>query len=149
MATLCSCSILYILFQTIFCLPLSAPTWHNHNGFRQFVSRCFLERKPVIGVIMKRTPTLNTDYECIYVREHSTLYTNILIVLYSQFRCHHECPMQLKCHSSYCIPSRYVCDGIEDCPYGKKENSFGLKQYLVSNEDIHFFRNWSRATCKK
>ena len=32
-----------------------------------------------------------------------------------------ECPMHYKCPQSYCVPIRYTCDGLQDCPYGEDE----------------------------
>ena len=34
-----------------------------------------------------------------------------------------ECPQHYKCYSSYCIPSRKLCDGVIDCPTGDDEAS--------------------------
>ena len=34
---------------------------------------------------------------------------------------HTECPRHYKCHGSYCIPSRKVCDRVIDCPTGADE----------------------------
>ena len=34
-----------------------------------------------------------------------------------------ECPQHYKCHASYCIPSRKICDGVIDCPTGDDEAS--------------------------
>ena len=36
-----------------------------------------------------------------------------------------ECTNAFKCHQSYCIPFRKVCDGITDCVYGDDETSCG------------------------
>ncbi len=38
-----------------------------------------------------------------------------------QFCFHHICPGYFKCHNSFCIPYRYVCDGTPDCPSGEEE----------------------------
>ena len=33
-----------------------------------------------------------------------------------------SCPLNFKCHSSFCIPIRKVCDGVVDCFYGEDES---------------------------
>jgi hypothetical protein len=32
-----------------------------------------------------------------------------------------SCPLHYKCHLSYCIPIRHVCDGLADCISGEDE----------------------------
>ena len=33
----------------------------------------------------------------------------------------YKCPYLFKCHKSYCIPLKYVCDAVQDCPNGEDE----------------------------
>ena len=35
----------------------------------------------------------------------------------------YECPHMYKCHQTYCIPIRLLCDGSADCPDGEDEQS--------------------------
>ena len=35
----------------------------------------------------------------------------------------YECPHMYKCHQTYCIPTRMLCDGNPDCPDGEDEQS--------------------------
>ena len=35
----------------------------------------------------------------------------------------HECKTMFKCTRAYCIPFKYVCDGIKHCPRGDDESS--------------------------
>ncbi len=64
---------------------------------------------------------LATDMACSFNRhmhpEMSLLYNapHLMFCLY------HECPGMYKCHRSYCIPYRYICDQTRDCPAGEDE----------------------------
>ncbi len=62
---------------------------------------------------------MSTDNACIFTRRASVDMTDRNHHLKC---CHsHQCPGMYKCHNSYCIPYRYVCDGHKDCPSGEEE----------------------------
>ncbi len=53
----------------------------------------------------------------------------------------HECSYQFKCHSYYCIPWAYLCDGKLDCPLSDDEKACGKQDCL------HLFRCKHSSTC--
>ena len=40
----------------------------------------------------------------------------------------YECPYLFKCPNYYCIPFKYVCDAVQDCPNGEDEDDRCLNQ---------------------
>jgi hypothetical protein len=42
---------------------------------------------------------------------------------------HIDCPSMFKCHQSYCIPLRFVCNGKADCPTGLEEHTNFCRQF--------------------
>ncbi len=44
----------------------------------------------------------------------------------------YECPYHFKCANTFCIPHKYVCDNVYDCPEGDDE-----LQSLCSNLTCH------------
>ncbi|XP_053406651.1 uncharacterized protein LOC123546331 [Mercenaria mercenaria] len=56
---------------------------------------------------------------------------------------YHECPEgTVKCPDSYCIPLRFVCDGVEQCPNSEDEFQCGCgdteREVIILHEDSEF-----------
>ncbi len=56
-------------------------------------------------------PTPKTEH-CIFDKYQQSQ------ILFCMF---YECPFHFKCKNSYCIPHKYVCDLVFDCPNGEDE----------------------------
>ena len=59
---------------------------------------------------------LPTDMACVYSRS-----LKLDMSLHLKYCYSHDCPGMYKCYHSYCIPIRYICDGINDCPAEEDE----------------------------
>ncbi len=64
---------------------------------------------------------LPTDMACFYDRQLIWMTSKINHGVHLRHCYHHICPGMYKCYKSYCIPYRYICDGIPDCPQGEEE----------------------------
>ena len=124
LAPSCKCLFMYVQTSDGVCMPISqslasisAPTKFGPHHINQ-VCDTFnsLSTKNELDIDLF---TLNCA--CIYLRESRLLLESTTPHL--RFCYYHTCPGLFKCHNSFCIPYRYVCDMIKDCPFGEEETN--------------------------
>ncbi len=82
-----------------------------------------------------RTAMLPDTEKCIYDRKNSSQSVSHCLF--------YECPYYFKCSNTYCIPHKYVCDKVYDCPEGDDETQSKCDNLICH----HMFKCISAAHC--
>ncbi len=115
----CTCTFMYFQLTSGSCVPISKLpnlSTNQNNSFTSLKENNDLPHHNIISDL----DLYSTHYACTYMRDLRTShgYTSDP---HLRFCFHHICPGLFKCHNSFCIPYRYVCDGRSDCPSGEDE----------------------------
>ncbi|XP_072165322.1 uncharacterized protein [Diadema setosum] len=81
---------------------------------------------PTTQITCKNGACAPLQSHCMYELDEYGLHIGCRDVSHLQNCGNFTCPnFMIKCPSSYCIPLRYWCDGLMDCPYGEDEDQCG------------------------
>ncbi len=127
----CTCYILYYQCPASACISTSklcSNILHDDSvtlAASQPKSGPYEERDGIhkATVDINNLHVLPTDDACVYTRQR--LGNPLHQGQHLKHCYHYDCPGMYKCHHSYCIPYRYVCDGQNDCPSAEEEEGCG------------------------
>ncbi len=113
----CSCSFMYKATNSGVCIPISQSFLYSKvsTNYNSIHINQLCDSQGSLSLNF----TLDIDLfalncTCIYLR-NSRQYPGLEFTAPNlRFCFHHVCPGLYKCYNPFCIPSRYVCDGVED-----------------------------------
>ena len=77
------------------------------------ITDCPLHDDETFHFIRKATVPDDPEEKCIYDKNNNKYGTSHCLF--------YECPYHFKCLNTYCIPYKYICDNVYDCPRGDDE----------------------------